>query len=48
MEYDPAPPFSAGSPASAGSVLTAQVMATIEALQAKRREVTLRAAAALE
>jgi cyclohexyl-isocyanide hydratase len=48
MEYDPTPPFSAGSPSSAGCVVTAQVMAKIEAFQARRREVTLRAAAALE
>jgi len=48
LEYDPAPPFSAGSPLSAGDVVTAQVMAKIETFQARRREVTLRAAAALE
>jgi cyclohexyl-isocyanide hydratase len=47
LEYDPAPPFSAGSPSSAGAVLTAQVMAKSEAFQAHRREITLRAAAAL-
>lgn len=48
MEYGPAPPFSAGSPSSAGAIVTAQVMAKIEAFQARRREVTLGAAAALE
>jgi hypoxanthine-DNA glycosylase len=48
MEYDPAPPFSSGSPSSAEPIVTAQVIAKIEAFQAKRREATLRAAAALE
>jgi hypoxanthine-DNA glycosylase len=48
MEYDPAPPFSSGSPSSAGPIMTAQVMAKMETFQAKRREVTLRAAAALK
>jgi len=48
MEYEPAPPFSSGSPLSAGPIVTAQVMAKIAALQARRRKVTLRAAAALE
>jgi cyclohexyl-isocyanide hydratase len=48
MEYDPAPPFSSGSPSSAEPSVTAQVTAKMEAFQAKRREVTLRAAAALE
>lgn len=47
MEYDPQPPFDAGSPASAGSVLTAQVMAKIEGFQARRREATLRASTKL-
>jgi cyclohexyl-isocyanide hydratase len=48
MEYDPRPPFDAGSPANAGSDVTKQVMAKIERLQAQRREATLRAAAALK
>jgi cyclohexyl-isocyanide hydratase len=48
MEYDPQPPFDAGSPAGAGCDVTEQVMAKMELLQSKRREATLRAAAALE
>ena len=48
MEYDPEPPFAAGSPAKAGPIVTAQVMAKMESFQTRRREVTIRAAAALE
>jgi cyclohexyl-isocyanide hydratase len=47
MEYDPAPPFAAGSPSSAGPILTAQVMEKMETLQARRMEATLRAASVL-
>jgi cyclohexyl-isocyanide hydratase len=48
MEYDPQPPFDAGSPASAGPAVTEQVRAKMESLQARRREAMLRAAAALK
>jgi cyclohexyl-isocyanide hydratase len=48
MEYSPRPPFDAGSPSSAGPTLTAQALAKMEPLQARRRAATLRAAAALE
>jgi cyclohexyl-isocyanide hydratase len=47
MEYAPQPPFDAGSPASAGPVVTAQVMAKMEALQTRRRASTLRASTML-
>ncbi len=47
LEYEPAPPFSAGSPASAGAALTAMITERIAPLQARRREITRRAAAAL-
>lgn len=48
MEYAPEPPFAAGTPASAGPIVTARVMAKMESFQTRRREVTIRAAAALE
>ncbi|MDR3708995.1 MAG: DJ-1/PfpI family protein [Capsulimonadaceae bacterium] len=48
MEYDPVPPFDAGSPGSAGPAITTRVAARMEALQARRREATLRAADALQ
>jgi cyclohexyl-isocyanide hydratase len=47
MEYAPAPPFAAGSPATAGPALTAHVMEKTTALQERHREATRRAAAAL-
>jgi cyclohexyl-isocyanide hydratase len=48
MEYAPQPPYDAGSPASAGAAVTAQVMARMESLQSRRRKVTIQAAAALK
>jgi cyclohexyl-isocyanide hydratase len=48
MEYAPQPPFAAGTPAQAGEALTAEVRAKMEALQARRRAATIRAAAALK
>ncbi|WKZ94757.1 DJ-1/PfpI family protein (plasmid) [Chimaeribacter arupi] len=47
MEYDPAPPFSAGSPRSASPALLDAARAQSAAFVAKRRAVTERAAAAL-
>ena len=47
MEYDPAPPFQAGSPASAGPELTALIEQRIAPLQERRREASRRAGAAL-
>lgn len=48
LEYDPAPPFHAGSPASAGPELTALIQQRIAPFQEQRREVSRRAGAALE
>jgi len=48
MEYDPAPPFAAGSPAGAGPEVTAQLLERIRSFQERRRAVTLRAASALK
>jgi cyclohexyl-isocyanide hydratase len=47
MEYDPAPPFQAGSPKSAPAALVARVSAKIAPFIARRREATERAAARL-
>lgn len=47
MEYDPAPPFFAGSPQSASPALLQAALAQSAAFVAKRRAVTERAAAAL-
>jgi cyclohexyl-isocyanide hydratase len=48
MEYAPQPPFAAGTPTQAGEALTAEVRAKMEGLQARRRDATARAAAALK
>jgi cyclohexyl-isocyanide hydratase len=48
MEYDPAPPFAAGSPAGAGPEVTAQLLERIRSFQERRRAVTLRAASTLK
>lgn len=47
IEYDPAPPFAGGSPASAAPETIAAVKAVTGGFQAKREEVSRRAAAAL-
>ena len=47
MEYDPAPPFAGGSPASADPDRVAEVRAGAAAFQAEREAVSRRAAAAL-
>lgn len=47
IEYDPAPPFAGGSPASATPEAIAAVTALTERFQVKREEVSRRAAAAL-
>lgn len=47
MEYSPMPPFAAGTPASAGAKLVAEVKAANAAFQKEREEVARRAAAAL-
>ena len=47
MEYDPAPPFAAGSPAGAGPALTARLLERIGPFQDRRRDVSRRAGAAL-
>lgn len=48
IEYNPHPPFDAGSPASAGPGLVTQVCATSSAWQASRLEATKRAAIKLD
>jgi len=48
MEYDPDPPFQAGSPESAGTELVAALRKRFEPFVAVRREATLRAKARLE
>jgi len=47
MEYDPAPPFDAGSPAAAGPEVVGAVRARIAPLQERRLAASRRAAAAL-
>jgi cyclohexyl-isocyanide hydratase len=47
IEYDPAPPFSSGSPEAANSAVLAQVLARAESRQRDRAERVARAAAAL-
>lgn len=47
LEYDPAPPLSAGSPVQAGNDLTEAVLLAIEPLQERRRRASRRAAAVL-
>lgn len=47
IEYDPAPPFAGGSPSSASKETIAAVKAVTDGFQAKREEVSRRAAAAL-
>lgn len=47
MEYDPAPPFDAGSPEAAGPDLVAQLRKRMAPFQERRRQATLRAAARL-
>ena len=47
IEYDPAPPFSSGSPEGANSAVLAQVLARAEPRQRNRAERVARAAAAL-
>lgn len=47
MEYDPAPPFAAGSPAAAGPEVLAAVLERIAPLRERRRAASRRAAAAL-
>jgi cyclohexyl-isocyanide hydratase len=47
IEYDPAPPFSSGSPATADPAILAQVLARAEPRQRDRAERVTRAAAAL-
>ncbi len=47
IEYDPAPPFSSGSPATADPAILAQVLARAEPRQRDRAERVARAAAAL-
>jgi cyclohexyl-isocyanide hydratase len=39
MEYDPHPPFNAGSPKGAGPVLTAQLMKALEPINRETREI---------
>jgi cyclohexyl-isocyanide hydratase len=48
MEYDPAPPFAAGSPELAGPELTAALRQRVEPLATARRAATLRATSRLE
>jgi cyclohexyl-isocyanide hydratase len=48
MEYDPQPPFAAGSPESAAPDLVAALRQRVEPLLAARRAATLRARARLE
>ena len=48
MEYDPQPPFAAGSPEQAGPELAAALRQRVEPLAAARRAATLRAQARLE
>ncbi|MGD0015357.1 MAG: DJ-1/PfpI family protein [Bryobacteraceae bacterium] len=48
MEYDPEPPFDAGSPESAGPELVAALKKRLEPFLAARREATLRAQAKLD
>ena len=47
IEYDPAPPFAAGSPKTAGAEVVRRVTAATQAFQAERRAVTERAAKVL-
>jgi cyclohexyl-isocyanide hydratase len=47
IEYDPQPPFDAGSPWAAGPALVARVTQLAEGRQTKRLAATQRAAAAL-
>ena len=44
MEYDPAPPFDAGTPDAAGEAVTMQVMARTSALRDRRLAATIKAA----
>lgn len=46
LEYDPTPPFDAGTPETAGPGITAAVLETLGGMLARRREVSERAAAA--
>ena len=48
IEYNPHPPFDAGSPARAGSALVAQVSETVSDMQTKRLEATKRASIRLD
>jgi cyclohexyl-isocyanide hydratase len=48
MEYDPAPPFAAGTPAGAGGDVTAQELERTRSFQERRRAATLRAASAMK
>ena len=48
MEYDPAPPFACGSPATSKPELVAEVRAQAAAFQKRREDVACKAAAALE
>lgn len=48
MEYDPDPPFDAGTPSGAGPEITALVTAKLADFLARRREATVRAASALK
>ncbi|MGE5048257.1 MAG: DJ-1/PfpI family protein, partial [Deltaproteobacteria bacterium] len=47
MEYDPAPPYAAGSPAGAGPELVASLTASRRAIGDERRRIVERAAARL-
>ena len=47
IEYDPAPPFSSGSPEAADPAIVAEVLARADARQRDRAERVARAAAAL-
>jgi cyclohexyl-isocyanide hydratase len=47
MEYDPAPPFSSGTPAGAGEDLTARELERMRPMQERRRRATFKAASVL-
>jgi cyclohexyl-isocyanide hydratase len=47
MEYNPAPPFTSGSPASADTALVEDVRATASSNREQRRQIAKRAAARL-
>ena len=48
LEYDPAPPFASGSPASADPTLVAKVREATGAFQSNRKAISIRAANALD